>query len=50
METILNIKDKPDVKEMMNFIKELTVEEQKTVDILLKFYKVTKIIEAREPV
>lgn len=50
METILNIKDKPDVKEMMDFIKELSVEEQKTVDIFLKIYKLTKSVEVKEPV
>lgn len=39
MELILNTKDKPVVDEMKEFLKTLTIEEQRQVSILLKGMK-----------
>lgn len=48
METFLNKKEKPDVDEMIKFLKTLSKEEQKEINVFLQGIKFAKKLECEK--
>lgn len=49
METILNKKEKPVIDEMIEFLKNLTVQEQKEINYFIQGIKFARKKEEKEP-